>query len=174
MVVDVYADADEVELFLDGASVGIAQVGADQAFHARIETEWRPGELLAVARTGGVEVGRDSLRTAVGEARLVAVAEDAEIDAEGLGFVAVTLEDDAGTVVVDADRPVTVTVEGAGVLAGLGTGRARTEEAFAGPTVTTYDGRALAIVRPTGPGAITVTVAASGIAPAVVELDVRG
>ena len=55
-----------------------------------------------------------------------------------------------------------------------GTGRARTEESFAGPSVTTYDGRALAIVRPTGAGRIAVTVEAPGLAPAVVELDVLG
>ena len=172
--VDVYASADEVELLLDGASLGVEPVGSDKAFRARFETEWRPGELVAVARTGGTEVGRHSLRSAAGDAVLVAVAEEAGIDADGLGFVAITLEDTSRTVVVDRDRLVTVTVDGPGVLAGLGTGRARTEEPFAGPSVTTYDGRALAIVRPTGPGEITVTVEASGLEPAVVALDVRG
>ena len=68
---------------------------------------------------------------------------------------------------------MTVTVDGPGVLAGIGTGRARTEEPFGAAAVTTYDGRALAIVRPTGPGAITVTVEASGFAPATAELAVR-
>ena len=63
-------------------------------------------------------------------------------------------------------------VEGEGVLAGVGTGRARTEEPFAGPSVTTYDGRALAIVRPTGTGQVTVAVEAVGLAPVRVVLDV--
>ena len=49
------------------------------------------------------------------------------------------------------------------MLAGIGTGRARTEESFGASEVTTYDGRALAVVRPTGAGTITVTVSADGV-----------
>ena len=71
--------------------------------------------------------------------------------------------DAAGTAFGDADRVVSVSIDGPGVLAGIGTGRARTEEAFGATEVTTYDGRALAIVRPTGAGTITVTVHAEGV-----------
>ena len=91
---------------------------------------------------------------------------------DGLGFVAITLEDDAGTVPCDVDRVVTVTVDGPGVLAGLGTGRARTEETFSSASVTTYDGRAFAVVRPTGSGTVTVTVEASGSASATAVLTI--
>ena len=41
IVVDVYADADEVELLLDGASLGVVAVGGEKAFRARFETEYR-------------------------------------------------------------------------------------------------------------------------------------
>jgi len=62
-------------------------------------------------------------------------------------------------------RPVTVQVSGPGVLAGLGSARPRTQEPFGGSRCTTFDGRALAIVRPTGPGEITVHVDADGCEP---------
>jgi hypothetical protein len=55
---------------------------------------------------------------------------------------------------------VTVTVDGPAVLQGLGSGNPCTEETFGAPTHDTYDGRALAVVRPTGTGPITVTVSA--------------
>ena len=84
ITVDVYADADEVELLLDGVSLGRAAVGTEKAFRARFETEYRPGELVAVARRGGVEVGRHAVRTASGEPRLAARAEATEVD--GLGY----------------------------------------------------------------------------------------
>jgi hypothetical protein len=170
VTVDVYADADEVELLLDGSSVGVAVVGAEKAFRARFVTEYRPGELVAVARHHGSEVGRHTLATAQGEPRLAAKAEASDVRVDGLGYIAITLEDASGSVFCDRDVPVTVTVSGSAVLAGVGTGRARTEESFAGPTVTTYDGRALAIVRPTSSGEVTVTVAAEGLAPAAVSL----
>jgi hypothetical protein len=175
VTVDVYADADEVELLLDGERVATAAVGAEKAYRARFEIEYRPGALAAVARREGEEVGRTELRTADRALRLTARAEarEAVADSEALAFVAIALEDASGVVPCDADVPVTVRVAGPGVLAGLGTGRARTEESFAGPTVTTYDGRALAIIRPTGPGSVTVTVAADGHAPVETHLEFR-
>jgi len=170
VTVDVYADADEVELLLDGRSLGTRPVGDPKAFLARFETRYRPGELVAVARRDGDEVGRATLRSASADLRLVARAEAATIDADGLAFVAITIEDAAGTVACDADRAVTVAVEGPGVLAGIGSGRARTEEGFAGPSYTTYDGRVLAIVRPVGAGEIVVTATAEGFDPVVVAV----
>jgi hypothetical protein len=171
VTVDVYAPAEEVELLRDGVSLGVEMVGADKAFRARFETEYRPGELVAIARSGGREIGRTALRTA-GEPGLTASAERAEITTGGLGFVAIMLADADGVVASDADRPVTVELEGDAELVALGTGRIRTEESFAGPSVTTFEGRALAIVRPTGAGAATVRVTADGLAPAVVPLTI--
>lgn len=81
----------------------------------------------------------------------------------------VTIEDDDGIVVCDMDRAVSVEVSG-GTLAGIGSGRTRTEESFAGPRCTTYDGRVLAIVRPSGPGEIRVTATADGFAPAEITI----
>jgi hypothetical protein len=92
---------------------------------------------------------------------------------DGLAFVAITLEDTARTVPCDADRLVGVAIDGPAELAGLGTGRARTEESFAADAVTTYDGRALAIVRPTGPGEVRVTVTAENLDPVVATFSVR-
>ena len=142
-----------------------ARVGEEKAFLARFDTEYHPGELVAIARTGGVETGRHTLRTAVGDTRLAVSAERTSLaaDSDDLAFVEIVLTDAAGTTVVDADRVVTVSIDGPAVLAGIGTGRARTEESFGASEVTTYDGRALAVVRPTGAGTITVTVSADGV-----------
>lgn len=172
VTVDVYAAADEVELFVNGASVGIEPVGAEKAFRARFETAYRPGVITAVARRGGAESGRHELRTA-GDVALIARAEQPEIGVDGLAYVSLVLADAHGVVPCDRDRPVTVSIDGPGELAGLGTGRARTEESFAGPSVTTYDGRALAIVRPTGPGRITLTASAEGVDAASASVVVR-
>jgi len=173
VTVDVYSDADEVELLLDGASIATARVGDAKAFLARFETEFHPGELIAVSRRNGAETGRHALRSATGEPRLVAATARPAlaVTPDDAAFIDIGLQDADGTTVVDADRSVTVTIDGPGVLAGIGTGRARTEEPFGGEAVTTYDGRALAVVRPTGDGTITVTVAAEGLAPAHVALE---
>jgi len=164
VTVDVYADADEVDLVIGGEVVATASVGEQKAFVARFETAYRRGEIVAIARRGDAEVGRHALRTA-GDVSLRVRAETATVAAGGLVFLAVTIEDDAGVVAADRDVPVTVTVSGPGALAGLGSGRARTEESFGAGTYTTYDGRALAVVRADAPGEVTVVVAAEGYAP---------
>jgi hypothetical protein len=169
VTVDVYTDADEVELRRNGAVLERTAVGKPLPLIARFETEYQPGELTAVAYTDGAEVARTMLRTAAAP-RLVARAERAEIGVdETLGYVVITIEDASGTLVCDKDRPVTVEVSG-GELAGIGSGRARTEESFVGPSCTTYDGRVLAIVRKSGPGEIRMTARSEGFDPAFVVI----
>jgi hypothetical protein len=68
---------------------------------------------------------------------------------------------------------VTVTVEGPAVLLGLGSGNPCTEETFGADTHDTFEGRALAVVRPTGAGTITVTVAAPGCETRTVTVEAR-
>ncbi len=170
ITVDVYADADEVELLLDGRSLAVAPVGVPRALIARFETEYQPGELVAVARRGGTEVGRSTLRTA-SELSLRAHAEAPEVAAgSGLAYIPITLTDADGAVVCDRDVEVTVALSGPGELAGLGSGRARTLESFAGPMRSTHDGRLLAIVRATASGSITLTATAEGYPPATAEV----
>ena len=165
VTVDVYADAEEVDLVVGGEVVGRAPVGEHKAFLARFETAYRPGEIVAIARRDGAEVGRHALRTA-GVTALTVRADADVVSAGGLAFLAVTIEDAAGFVAADRDLPVTVTVSGPAELAGFGSGRARTEESFGAGTYTTYDGRALAVVRADAPGAVTVRVTAEGHDPA--------
>jgi beta-galactosidase len=94
-------------------------------------------------------------------------------DDTDLAHVGVALTDAAGTVVLGADREVTVTVDGAAVLQGLGSAAPATEESYLDDVHTTFDGRALAVVRPTGAGPITVTTTAPGCAPVTVHLEAR-
>jgi beta-galactosidase len=74
---------------------------------------------------------------------------------------------------VVCDRRVEVQVEGPAVLQALGSANPATVEGFAGPSCTTFDGRALAIVRPTGEGRITLRATAEGGEPQRVEIDAR-
>ncbi len=187
ITVEVAAAADEVELVLDGepvASAAVPQSSEPQPgephpgepglggtpFLARIETVYRPGTLTAVAwrGTGDArrEVGRWSLATAI-DPSLVVTSDRAEL-ADGpddLAHVAIELRDAAGTLATGHDTEVTVTVDGPAELAGLTSARPASTERFDGDTVTTFDGRALAVVRPTGPGTVRVTVSTGAPSP---------
>ncbi|MEU1341028.1 glycoside hydrolase family 2 TIM barrel-domain containing protein [Streptomyces sp. NPDC005827] len=165
--VEVYSSCDEVELRLNGRTVGRGPAGPDHEYRARFPLEYEPGELVAIAYRAGREEARTVLRTA-GRATVLDVRADrTELTAScaDLSFVTVELRDAEGVLVTGTDRRIEVAVSGAGVLQGLGTGRPDTDESFGASECTTFDGRALAVVRPSGEGRIEVTVRADGLSP---------
>jgi len=165
--VDAYSDADEVELLLNGRSIGRAAVGAEKAFLARFDVPYEPGELLAVAYVADQEQARTALRTADAPVRLRATADRDAIRADDtdLAYITITLEDEEGNLAAHRDRLLSVEVSGAGALSALGSADPRTEESFGASQCRTFDGRALAIVRPARPGDIEIRVSADGYEP---------
>ena len=79
---------------------------------------YEPGELVAVSYENGVESGRHTLQTAATDVQLCTVCEEKELKANGsdLAFITVKLTDNRGVENMFAQKEVTVTVEGNGVL----------------------------------------------------------
>ncbi|WP_288047844.1 glycoside hydrolase family 2 TIM barrel-domain containing protein [Nocardia sp.] len=174
-VVEVYADAAYVELLLDRYSLGSRPI--DHEYLARFETEYRPGELTAVAyHADGSELGRTTLISAGPGLRLTLSCDRDRLHADGadLAFLDIALTDDHGTVKPLSDREITVTVDGAATLLGLGSAAPTTEEPFTDPVHSTHHGRALAVLRAgRHPGPITVTVTAEQCRPQHLHLTAQ-
>ncbi|PZE67380.1 glycoside hydrolase family 2 [Curtobacterium sp. MCPF17_018] len=170
-VVEVYSDADEVELTLNGRTVGRAPAGRDNAFRATFEVDVEPGELVATDYVRGSARAHTTLRSATGPVMCAARPERNVADSDGsdLVFIPVTLEDQDGNLLHDDDRAVQVSLSGPGVLAAVGSARPDNAERYDGASHTTFDGRALVIVRPVGAGVVTVTVSADGAQPTTVR-----
>ena len=175
MTVDVLSDADEVELLVNGASVGRQPAGEAYRFCTTFDTTFEPGAVVAVAYRDGDEVARTELRSGTGLAALDVRADRTEIRADDtdLAYIDITLIDDAGRLHHAEDRAVVVEVDGPAVLQGLGSANPRTEETFGETTHDTFQGRALAVVRPTGSGTISVTVTSGGLASRQVTIEAR-
>jgi beta-galactosidase len=162
VAVEVYADADEVLLELDGRTLGTASV---ERFKAQFDITYQPGTLVAIALRAGAQTGRCTVRTAAGAPSLVAIPDRSTLAADDrdLAFVDIALVDADGTVFTDRDTEVTVAIAGPGLLQGFGSAAPAGEESFLDDVHRTFDGRALAVIRPTGPGTITVTVSAGDL-----------
>ena len=160
MRIEVYSAAPEVELQINGKSAGVRPAGPANGFKAIFETEFAAGEVTAIARNADGSEARWSLTTPEGLPTLRVRTDRTIIDASDgdLAFVDVSLEDDAGRVFRQGAEPFSVVVEGDGVLQGVGNGNPQSQDSFRSGVGNTYEGRALAIVRPTGAGEITVTV----------------
>ena len=164
-VVNVYSNAEEVELFKNGVSLGRRPVSEDDGYYVSYETTYEPGILEAVSYRSGKEDGRDILKTAGKETCLSVSADRDVISADGadLCYLTVCLKDKEGTVNMQAVREVSVTVEGNGTLQGFGSADPATENDYSNTVWDTYDGYLLAVVRSSREaGEIKVTFRAEG------------
>ncbi len=143
-VVEVYAQADSVELKLNGKSLGRRKIKDSQA---KFKIRYAPGTLTAIAYdAGGREIGQNQLASATGSFRLVAHPEKETVRPGEILYVPIAVEGENGVVESNADRTVTVCAEGGELLA-FGSANPCTKEEYHTGTFTTYYGRALAIVR---------------------------
>jgi beta-galactosidase len=172
--VEVYADADEIALFLNDEPLERHPVGSAKAFLAEFDVAYEPGTLTAVAFRDGTETSRSSLVAPQDRVELEAVADRTSLQSGpcDLAFVDLLITDGQGVLRTARDLEVQVTVSGAGILQALGSAAPLSDEGFTSPSCRTYEGRALAIVRPTGPGDILLTVQAPGCDEVVLELKV--
>ena len=99
VTVDVLSDADEVELLVNGSSIGRQPTGEANRFRTKFDTTFEPGEIVAVAYRDGSEVGRTALRSGTGLAGIDVRADRSEIRADDtdLAYVTITLVDDGWT-----------------------------------------------------------------------------
>ena len=171
----VFSNAREVELFVNGESIGRKEVSRERPMpcSVRFETVYTPGRVEAVSYTDGQEVSRAVLETAGKPARLCLVPEKTVMKADGedLAYVEIRAEDEHGNVVPDAEIPLTAQVTGPAELAGFGTARPITDEDYTDNQTITYRGRALAILRPgSEAGEVRLTVSGTGLAESSVNL----
>jgi beta-galactosidase len=172
----VYSEFPQVELFLNGRSLGRKTVGLESEYKAAYKVPYAPGQIVAVGYRDGREAGRWSLQTAGQPDRAVVSVSRSQVSANGedLAYVTVELVDANGTSVYaqDSDRNVRVKVSGAGALAGMGNGNPQDASSLQSGRRKTFHGRAVAVVRAgTEVGPIIVEVEADGLPPRKVWID---
>jgi beta-galactosidase len=173
--VEVYSNAPEAELFLNGKSLGRKPINADAS--ARVwQVDYAPGTLRAVAYDAkGKKAAENVLQTAGAPAAVRLVAENKTLTPgfDHIGFIRVEVVDAKGVVVPSAAVPLSVTVTGAGDLAAFDNGDPTDHTAFASPERKSWNGQALIMVRANGArGAITVTAGAPGLKSGATALTV--
>lgn len=154
-----YSAADEVELLLDGKSLGKCAAGKENRYTADFDVTYMPGTLEAVSLKNGVEISRACLKTTGAPAAILLKVEKSAIpcggdqspalvaDGHSLAYVSVEIVDAQENPVPHADILLTASVTGQGTLAGFGSARPITEENYTAGSFTTWQGRALAVVR---------------------------
>lgn len=172
--VEVYSNAGEVELLLNGRSLGVKEVRKDQSA-LNWKVPYEPGELRAIARKDGREVAADTLRTA-GKPATIELVADRRTTGTGwhdVAHVEVRILDDKGVLVPDATQLVRFTLEGPGHVIAVDSGSVVSVEPFQAMERKAWQGRCLAILRASAPGRILVRAEADGLAPGTVEVTAK-
>ncbi len=176
--IEVYSDADAVELLLNGKSLGkkrpgCADDGCGKKDIAIFETTYLPGTLEAVAWKGDEATARDVLRTASEDVHLNGQADRDIIPADGsdIAYVELELQDANGIRNPDEVRSVSVQVSGAGYLLGFGSADPGSDENFYDTEARTYEGRLRAAIRAKQKGTIDVTFSSKGMADVHVAIQ---
>ena len=172
-----YTNADEVELFLNGKSLGVKKNSNDPKLRARIKWDniaYAPGTLVAVAKKNGKVVARHQIET-TGEAvalKLVPDAENWHADGKDLMHVRVYAVDKKGRRVLNvkdakAFDKLTFQVKGDANIVAVDNGNITSDELHIGKTQlektiqrNLFQGSALVILRAGDkPGKIELSVA---------------
>jgi beta-galactosidase len=171
--VEVYTNADEVELQLNGKSLGIQQRHAD-ASALTWQVEYSPGTLKAVAYKQGKPVASDVLRTAGKPVAIRLTPERTSVtaDPEDVVYVDADVVDDAGTMVPDATERLHFSVTGPAQIVGVDNGSGIDHDSFQADNRRVYEGHSILILRGMQPGALTVTATGEGLQTATAGLRV--
>jgi beta-galactosidase len=163
-----YNNADEVELFLNGRSLGIKRKEGDD-LHVSWRVAWQPGTLKAVSRRNGKIILTRTMRTAGPPAQIHLQADRKIIRADGadLSFITVRITDASGQIVPAAANRLTFRIGGEGSLAGLDNGYQAGLESFRAGEHSAYNGLCLAIIRAKRKaGKILLRVSGENLSPA--------
>jgi beta-galactosidase len=168
--VEIYSNAQEVELFLNGQSLGKKSTRKD-AGSLNWQVPYQPGTLKAIARRNGMEVATDLLRTAGKPAKMLLIPDRKSLTTQfdDVSHIEVHLLDENGTRVPSATNLVKFTITGPGKIIGADSGNIMSTERFQANQRKAYQGSALAILRATDHGKIKLTATIEGLEPAALE-----
>lgn len=165
-VVEVYSTADEIELFLNGRSIGRKPSGKANRYKTLFELDYEAGELLAVGYRADRETARSVLKTAGAPAVLRLTPDRSLLKPEfgDLSYITVELLDAQGNTVHNAGNDIFFSVGGVGTLLAVGNGNPVSEEMYTGNRRKLHNGRAMAVIRANGEsGSIVLTAEADGV-----------
>ena len=176
---NIYTNAEEVELFVNGKSLGTRQNPKEPNSRDKIRWDsitYQPGSIEAVAKTNGRIVARHRLET-TGEAVKLMIQPDTEIwhaDGMDLMHLRIVAVDKKGRRVQRASDKLKFSIHGNAEIIAVCNGDITSDESFVGNERSLYDGSALVILRSmTKTGKITFTVTGDKLKSTNIKLQTK-
>ncbi|MDT5263344.1 MAG: beta-galactosidase, partial [Acidobacteriota bacterium] len=175
--VNVYSSCEEVELFLNGRSLGRKPTNRSTELTARWNVPYQAGVLKAVGYDAGKQAGSAELCTAGEPARITLSADRSDIKADGedLSYITVELTDARGVRNPKAENLVRFSVEGPGTIVAVGNANPVSTESYQQPQRKAWQGRCLLVLKSERrAGRVVIRASTQGLAPATLAIRVNG
>jgi beta-galactosidase len=162
----VYTSGDEVELFLNGKSLGKKTKNRLEYRLRWNDIKYAPGELKAVAYKAGQKWAEETIKT-TGPAAAVKISPDRRMltsDGQDLSFVTISIVDKDGTPVPRANNLIHCQLTGPGEIVAMDNGDPTGHQSFQSQQCPAFNGLCLAIIRThkNQPGEIHLKVTSDG------------
>lgn len=171
----IYSNARDVELFLNGKSIGshVMELETSQDMRAHFKVPFEPGVLRVVGHFADGSECSEVLHTPSDPAAVVLTSDKETLLADGrdIAFVEISTVDVNGIPVGNARNRIRVEISGAGRLVGLDNGDSTDYDSYKGDNRRLFSGKLLAMVESTlEPGEITVRAYSEGLENAELRL----
>jgi beta-galactosidase len=177
MEIKAYSSCEEVELFLNGKSLGRMKTNRKTRFTAEYKVAYVPGILHAVGYRNGKEINTCELQTAGNPQKISLTADRNAIKADGqdLCYVTVEILDSKGLRNPTARNQINFEVEGQGKIIGVCSSDPLGNQSFTKPIRKAYQGRCQVIIRAVNqPGQINLKAFSDGIQTAEIKILASG
>ncbi len=170
-----YSNCEEVELFLNGRSLGTKTKTGDE-LHFSWKVPYEPGTLRATGRTDGNEILTEEVKTAGLPAKIILTADRQTIQAGGqdLSFITVQVTDKDNNPVPYANNLIYFTLEGNAMIAGTDNGNPVSMESFKSHEKRAFNGKCLLVIKSgTTTGPVKVTASSESLQSANLEIQIK-
>lgn len=167
-----YTNCDDVELFLNGKSLGTRYFDKEN-LHLSWKVPFSPGTLKAVGRRNGKVIMTKEIHTAGKPSKIELVSDRSRIQADGhdISYVTVNVTDKDGNLIPHADSMIHFDIRGEGSIASIGNGHEISHESFKVPRHKVFNGQCMVIVQSNGKkGNIRLKAQSAGLESKTIEI----
>jgi beta-galactosidase len=171
--VEAYSNCEQVELLLNGRSLGSQSLPAD-ASPRSWKIPFEPGTLKGVGRNHGQIAATHELRTAGKPAKILLAPDYLRLTPswDDVSYVKASVVDAQGVLIPDAGDLITFELTGPGLIAAVDSGDNSSHEAFHANTRRAYQGLCFAILKASKTsGQIRLTASAPGLASGAAMIE---
>lgn len=172
--VEVYSSAKEVELFLNGKSLGRKPAGMENKNRVLYEVPYQKGELKAIGYEGNGTRTECILKSSNSAKAIKMTADRTEIKANGqdLSYITIELLDENGILDPKAENQLKFSITGDAEIIAVGNANPISIESYTLPTRKAWRGKCLVIVKAGyNVGDIMLTAGAGGFEDASIKLS---